>query len=281
MTRTSYYELLDLSPNADAEAIRQAFREQARVWHPDRNPDDPNAAERFKAVNEAYRVLSDETTRAAYDHYGDVPAGSAYGVPHSLVRHSKLGSTIRRVARAARRAVARPGADIEMDVQLDFAAAVRGTTRVFELPRRVDGGPIHMRRFEVRVPPGVDDGKVLRWRGEGHPGDERARAGDLLVRVHVTPDPRFRREGADVFSSVTRPYVDFVEGARFATDTVYGPREVELAPGTQPGGTLRVLGAGVPGTPDGDHVVSLRVALPETLTEAQRTVLREIAEASS
>ena len=279
MTPTSYYELLALPRSAGADAIKRAFREQARLWHPDRNPDDPAADDRFKAINEAYRVLSDPNARAAYDEYGALPAGSVFGAPHSIVRHSRIGATLRRVARAARRAVARPGDDILMDVQLDFVTAALGSPRVFELPRRASPqSPIEMRRIEIHLPPGVHDGALLRWRGEGHPGDERTRAGDLLVRVAVTPDTRFRLSGRDVVSTHTRSFLDFAEGASVEVETVHGVRSVDLSAGTQPGSRLRIEGAGVPGPSAGDHVVEWRLAFPETLTEAQRDVLRELGE---
>jgi molecular chaperone DnaJ len=140
------------------------------------------------------------------------------------------------------------------------------------------GRTVEERRLEVTVPPGIHDGQQIRISGEGHAGELGGRAGDVYVRVRVRPDPRFVREGDDVFSTVDLNIVDAALGKTVNVDTLDGSAELEFAPGTQPG-EIRVLrGRGMPvlqGFGRGDHRVLVNVAVPRRLTDEQRGLLEQ------
>jgi molecular chaperone DnaJ len=137
------------------------------------------------------------------------------------------------------------------------------------------------RRLEVRIPPGIHDGQRIRLTGEGHAGDPGARAGDVYVVVHVSPDPRFAREGDDIVSTVDVTMTEAALGARRTVPTLDGEVELTLEPGTQPG-EIRVLrGKGMPvlhGYGRGDHRILVRVLIPRRLSEEDRRLLEEFAQ---
>jgi molecular chaperone DnaJ len=140
------------------------------------------------------------------------------------------------------------------------------------------GRVLEERTLEVEIPPGIHDGQRIRLTGEGHAGHGGGRAGDLYVLVHVAPDPRFVREGNDIFSTVDLTMTQAALGARITVPTLEGERELTFEPGTQPGGTIVLRGLGMPvlqGFGRGDHRVLVNVAIPRRLTEEQRHALEE------
>jgi molecular chaperone DnaJ len=143
-----------------------------------------------------------------------------------------------------------------------------------------EGRTLTTRRLEVDVPPGIDDGQRIRIRGGGHAGTRGADTGNAFVLVRVRPDPRFARDGDDLHTAVRVPMTDAALGGPVSVPALGGDVELELEPGTQPGATVVVRGAGMPvlqSSRRGDLVVRLDVAVPTTLTEAQRALLRELA----
>jgi molecular chaperone DnaJ len=158
-----------------------------------------------------------------------------------------------------------------------------GAGRVVETPCRTCGGTgrvVEERTLEVEIPPGIHDGQRIRLSGEGHAGQLGGRAGDVYVRVRVRPDPRFVRDGDDVFSTVDLTMTEAALGTRRAIPTLDGDVEIDFAAGTQPGHVVVLRGAGMPvlqGYGRGDHRVLVNVAIPRTLTEEQRRLLSEFA----
>jgi molecular chaperone DnaJ len=157
----------------------------------------------------------------------------------------------------------------------------RGTGRLVETPCADCGGAgrtIEERRLEVTIPPGIHDGQQIRISGEGHAGQLGGRAGDVYVRIRVNRDPRFVREGDDVFSTVDLTIVDAALGTTVTIDTLDGPFELEFDPGTQPGDVRVLRGRGMPvlqGFGRGDQRVLVNVTVPRRLTEKQRKLLEE------
>jgi molecular chaperone DnaJ len=159
-----------------------------------------------------------------------------------------------------------------------------GTGHVVETPCRTCGGAgrvIEERTLEVEIPSGIHDGQRIRLSGEGHSGQLGGRAGDVYVRVRVRPDPRFVRDGDDIFSTVDLTMTEAALGARRAIPTLDGEVDVDFAAGTQPGHVVVLRGAGMPvlqGYGRGDHRVLVNVAVPRNLTEEQRRLLGEFAQ---
>jgi len=315
-----YYKVLGVSKNADQKAIRQAYRKLARQYHPDVNPNDKTAEERFKEINEANEVLSDPEKRQKYDEmlnyyqqYGRWPgegaqAGAGRGAgaggfgggnyqyytvneedledlfggqsPFSdffeTYFHSGFAPGGPTRTRAGRRAQPRRGEDVESPIEVTLAEAYQGVTRTFELTES-DGTA---RRLEVKIPAGVHDGARIRIAGQGVQGT--AGRGDLYLRVHIHPDPRYTREGTTLHTKVDVPLTTAMLGGEVPVPTPDGRRLLLHIPaGTANGRTFRLRGKGMPhvGQPEqrGDLYAETSAVLPAHLTDEQRRLFEAFA----
>lgn len=308
MPLKDYYAILGVSETADEAALKKAHRKLARDFHPDRNPDDPSAEERFKEVQEAYDTLGNAQKRRAYDARRRNPFGESGGGPFgsggggfedlftsssgTRYRANRDGSYVRfdtgggagapfediddagdlfsRFFRggAAGGARSAPGRDAETEITLTFDEALRGAAKEFT----INGEPIR-----IQVPEGARDGMKIRVRGRGLAGPGGAR-GDLYVRFNVTDDGRFRREGNDLYLTETIDALEAILGTNRTITTAYGDRiRISVPPGTQPGDKLRVRGKGVVrASKTGDLYVEIAVETPR-LSELQREALRQAA----
>jgi DnaJ-class molecular chaperone len=311
-----YYSILGVSKDADQKAIKQAYRKLARQYHPDVNPGDKVAEEKFKEINEAHEVLSDPEKRKKYDEmlsyyqrYGRWPGaggqaetggfggfqGGNYQYQtiseedledlfggqspfsdffetffHSGFGPSRQGPTTTRPRTRAR------GEDVESEVTVSLAEAYQGATRTFELTEP-DGTT---RRIEVKIPAGINDGARIRLAGQGAQGTSGR--GDLYLRAHIAPDPRFTRDGTTLRTRVEVPLATAMLGGEVAVTLPDGRRLMVRVPeGTQNGSTIRLRGQGMPqmGRPDqrGDLYIEVTVVLPTHLNAEQRHLFEAFA----
>ncbi len=371
-TKKDYYKVLGVSETASADEIKKAYRKLAKQYHPDKRPGDKEAESRFKEISEAHSVLSDKSKRSKYDTFrkggfafGEGGGGGFAGGFEDLfkgfrsggggtgaggVRFEDLGDLgdlfgffSGREAfreRAARGPI--HGEDVHRFLEVPFDVAVKGGKVSLRLAQEeschrcggsgakdpssvracsVCGGSgriessqgffaIHRpcpscggngqviaescpecggsgqvasrRTIDVRIPPGVGDGSQIRLRGQGGRGVQGGPQGDLILTIRVAAHERFERKGQDLFSDVEIDLVDALLGAKKTVETMRGSVTVTIPPGTQPGATLRLRGRGVAGSdgqPPGDHLVRVRVRLPERLTPRQRQLIEEFAKA--
>lgn len=267
MQRRDYYEILGVARTATEAEIKAAWRDIARRSHPDQNAD-PATVERFKAAAEAWRVLGDADARRQYDRFGRLPDGASYGVP--APRPTPVADAFRSAAHAARRAFrAERGENLDIAVDLSFDDAARGTMRVLELPRNTapagEEPRVVRRRLEFRIPPGVVDGQVLRWRGEGGPGRWGGRDGDLLVTCRVASHPWLTRQGLDVIGRLPLRMSEAIAGGRVRAPGIGGALTLDVPAGVRPGERIRVPGAGVARRDGvrGDAVYVVEIELPD------------------
>jgi DnaJ-class molecular chaperone len=294
------YEILGVRPSATQEEIKKAYRRLAKQYHPDRNPNDKSAEQRFKEVHAAYEVLGDPERRAQYDRFGaggpapdvhtwttgprgvryeDIPfdfgsLGGLGDLTSIFEQYFSRGSGTRTRRRAAARAAAPRGADLEHEVELSFDEAVRGTVREVALTAGSPGAAGERIRF--RVPPGVSDGQRVRVRGRGQEGP--GGRGDLMIRCRVRPHPYFRREGQDVLLDVPLTYPEAALGAQVEIPTLDGRAVVKIPPGTSSGTKLRLRGRGVRGASGqcGDLYAIVQIHVPRALSERARGLLTEL-----
>jgi curved DNA-binding protein len=294
----SFYDVLGVPKTAAADEIKKAYRKLAKDLHPDKNPGNKKSEERFKKVNQAFDALHDPKKRALYDEFGE--DGLREGFDAEKVRNYKQWSSQQGGARggggdpfsqgvrledlfggaargggadaadmfgdlfgrASRRRGPMKGQDLESEVTIDFASALRGTT--IELRARNGGGT------PVRIPAGADEGSRVRIAGQGGPSPNAGPPGDLLLVIHVEPHPSFRREGDDLHLVLPVTIAEAYKGAKVKVPTIDGSVALKVPPKSQSGSVLRLRGKGVArkGHEAGDLYVHFEVQIP-TSDDAQ------------
>ena len=270
---------LGVPRTASADEIRRAFRKLAKQYHPDANPGDKSAEERFKQISAAFDLLGDEDKRKKFD-LGEIDAdgretmrGYAGGNPFgqgggfrpgpgggAQFEDVDLGDILGemfggRGGRGGGFNFQQRGPDIRARVELSLEEAISGAKRRIKFS---DG-----RTLEVSVPKGASDGQVLRLKGQGAPG--RAGAGDALIELSIRPHPVFKREGDNLVMDLPISAPDAVLGGKVEAPTPDGPVTLSIPPGSNSGSTLRLKGKGMPGPLGrrGDLMARLLVTLPE------------------
>jgi DnaJ-class molecular chaperone len=279
--KRDYYVVLGVDRNADESEIKRVYRELARKFHPDLNPDNHEATERFKEINEAYAVLSDRQARARYDRFGHEGDGGSGGLGSVMdAVEEVLGDVLRR-----RRGKQR-GRDLRYTLELSFEEAALGATKTIKVPE--DGAPPvagPRREFSVAIPPGTKEGAVRMIKGEGEPGKGGAPHGDLHVIVRIREHPTFRREGYDVLGDAAVTFAQAALGAVIEVPTLDGVVKMRIPEGSQPGRVFRIRGRGIPrgagkNASRGDHLVRVQVVVPTQLSERERQLIEELGKIS-
>jgi len=315
-----FYATLGVSKDADADAIKKAYRKLARTWHPDRNPGDATAEAKFKDIGEAYAVLSDPEQRKQYDAlramagggprftsgaggaagtagFEDLFGGMFGGGTRFEPRNAESVEDLLRMFQAGgggggRRRTTGFGFGGGSPFGGGFPTATRGsdivTTARLPFRNAVEGSTVQLtvdgRTMTVRIPPGVHDGQKIRLRGKGEPGSNGGEPGDLVVTVHVDPHPVFGLSGENNIT-MTLP-VTFAEatlGATITVPTLDGRTvRVKVPAGTPSGRTLRVKNHGVRTSKGvGDLLVTVNIVVPQKLNAQARAAVEQFAAATA
>ena len=291
--KKDYYEILGVSRTATDKELKAAYRTLARKHHPDVNPGNKKAEDKFKEISEAFAVLSDPEKRAKYDRGGHDAFEPGFDpfqggtVDFSEFNLGNLSDIFEMFggARAARgRATRRAnGEDIDLEMALPFAQAIQGTTIEVGIPRGVWRGKSRVRQTEtvkVRIPAGVDDGERVRIAGKGNDGHGGAPAGDAYVHIRVEPHPMFRREGDDLITEVPVGMVKAALGGEVLVPTLDGSATIKIPAGTRGGQRFRLKGRGVPARSAraaGDLHAIVQIVTPKDLDAKSRELLEEFA----
>jgi len=273
------YSVLGVKPEATQDEIRKAYRQLAKKLHPDLNPGDKKAEEKFKQVSAAYDILGDAEKRARFDkgeidasgnerprerYYRDFQGadaqGHAYADGGGYADFMESEDVLRDIF--GRRGEARfrmRGQDALYRLSVEFLEAVNGATKRITLP---DGGTL-----DVVIPAGTKDKQVLRLRGKGGAGIGGGPAGDALVEIEGEPHKFFKREGDDIHMELPVSLPEAVLGARLDVPTPTGPVRMTAPKGSNTGRVLRLRGKGAPRSDGshGDEYVTLKVVLPDTI----------------
>ena len=301
-----YYSSLGVAKTASQKEIKAAYRKLARKHHPDVNQGDKSSEGRFKEINEAYEVLGDPDKRKKYDELGAnwrqyeqagaAGAGAGFGGgfnpgqssgyrtmtqddlnemfggdhPFSDFFETFFGGGGQQTRGRGGRARARAGRDVEQDIELSLEDAFQGAMRRFSIQH--DG---EARSVDVRIPAGVSEGSRVRVAAEGERGTGGAKAGDLYLRIRITPNAQFERRGRDLYTHVPIPLTTAVLGGEAEVRTIAGKSlRLKVPPTTQNAQVFRLRGHGMPATgktgETGDLYATVDVQLPKELTPQQR-----------
>ncbi len=303
MAGKDYYAILGVDKTAGEAEIKKAYRKLAKQYHPDFNPGNKEAEEKFKALTEAYAVLSDKDKRRQYDavgpegfrsdfDYSQFFSGGFRPQPGQHTYHFSTGpgrgfnfdfggledifgsmfggGPSRSQGFGGFDEEEIDSADASAQLEIDFLTAVRGG--------EVDVG-IGKERLRTRIPPGVDTGQKIRLAGKGQ-ATGRGRRGDLYITLVVKPHPEFERRGDDIYVTIPVSVSEAGLGGQIQVTTVDGPVELKLPPGTASGHKLRLKGKGVYRRDGkrGDQYVTISVVLPKHLDAKSKELLKEFAD---
>lgn len=295
-----YYKVLGVSKTASAKDITKAYRNLARKYHPDANPGDTKAEEKFKEISSAYDVVGDEATRKKYDDFrrlgggfsgGGFPGGGG-GFPGGARDVGDLGDLSdllgglfggARGGGSSRGGFGgfgpMPGTDLQARLTLSFDEAVHGVTKSVRINSEALDRPMEV---NVRIPPGVSDGQKIRVAGKGARSREGGEPGDLLVTITITPHELFERDGLDLLVDVPITFAEAALGSKVKLPTLNGTSvTVKIPAGTQSGKVFRVRGRGVQGsTGSGDLLATVNVHVPKNPGDEERALIEKLAEVS-
>ncbi len=302
-----YYQVLGVDRSASDKELKKAYRKLARQYHPDVNPGDKGAEERFKSINEAYEVLSDADKRAQYDRLGRQyqewqRMGGQGSVPWDDLMHQAGfnggfsydqyggptggfsdffdmlfgglggfgGSSGRNRTRASTKAPIQ-GRDVEREVTITLAEAYQGTDRIINR-----GG----KQLTVHIPPGARTGTRVRVSGKGENGYAGGQPGDLYLSVKVSDHPQYERQDDDLIREVEVDVYTAVLGGEMRVPTMAGDVRLKIPPGTQSGQKFRLAGRGMPqlrSDSHGDMYVIVQIQVPKDLSSEERQLYEKLA----
>ena len=297
------YDVLGVKRDANADAVKGAFRKLAKRFHPDQNKDDPKAKEKFAEANSAYEILGDDTKRGQFDrgeidaegkpkfqgygggrprpggaaggddrfefHFGGggaSPFGGARGGGDPSDFFSELFGGGAGARGRAKSSAPPKGEDIQAAVTVPLLDAVSGGQVDVFLPTG--------RTLQVKIPVGIEDGKQIRLRGQGQPSSWGGDAGDVLITVRIAPHPLFRVDGKDLRADLPVTLYEAVLGGPVDVPTLDGRVVLTIPPNANGGKTLRLRGKGLPGATPGDLYVTLKIMLPDASDPELEALMR-------
>jgi curved DNA-binding protein len=307
-----YYKILGIEKTASAEEIKKAYRKLALKWHPDKNPNNKAAEEKFKKISEAYAVLSDTQKRKDYDMYGSADQFRQRYTQEDIFRGFDLNDILRgfgfgdlggkgtKTFRTSRGGgytfaqndsfsdifegerhrfsrIPKKGQDFEYNLSITLEESVLGAEKKLSLQKEES-----IEEISFKIPPGINSGKKLRLAGKGSPGVDGGPPGDLYLFINILPHPIFARDGNDLYIEKAISFTQAILGTSIDVPTLDGAtKRIKTTPGTQNNTKIRMKGFGVPGlkgTDKGDQFVKITIEVPRRLNDKQLQLVRKLAE---
>ena len=303
MEYKDYYKVLGVERSATQDQIKKAYRKLAVKYHPDKNPGDKAAEEKFKEISEAYQVLGNEESRKKYDELGanwkqyenmgyggqgfqgfdgqgfegfgssgfsdffDMFFGGQGGGGFDFENISFGGG-----GRGRTRTRAMKGQDLTASIDMTLREAYFGSQRMFKIGNDT---------IKISIKPGVKDGQTLRVKGKGHPGFNGGENGDLLLKIHITQDPVYQRDGDDLIRNINIDIYTAILGGKMEIDTMKGNVNVPIKPQTQNNSILRLKGLGMPHygkEGNGSLLLKVQLVLPNHFSEKELDLIKKAKE---
>jgi len=303
MEYKDYYKILGVSKTATIDEIKKAYRQLALKYHPDTNPNNKAAEDKFKEINEAYEVLGDTEKRKKYDNLGSSwnrfrqtganaedfdwsqwTSRRQQGRRKTSDTFSNIGDIFGQGAsdffenifggftkKTGFQQPPKRGEDVETELEISLEEAFRGTQKQFIVENQ---------KIELNIKPGINDGQVLKISGKGKPGKTGGSNGDILIKIKITPHKRVQREGNDLHLEVTIDLYKAILGGQSTLKTFGDSVKLVIPPESQPGSVLKIKGQGMPiysnPTQRGDLYIKLSIKIPKNLTPKEIELFKEL-----
>lgn len=286
-----YYKILGLDTNkVSADEIRIAYREQAKKYHPDVNSGNNKFEERFKDINEAYKILSDSTTRKKYDrmwnsHIGKkknkiakqtaeepkktATRGEIFNMLFGIENTNNEASNKTRNEKAPIQ-----GEDVETEIPISIYEGFFGQTKKFSL-RTIQG---KMKTFEINIPAGIRDGEKIRLIGQGKPGINGGRNGDLLIRIKLAGDKEYKLIGSDIYTELNISPWEAVLGTKVEVNAIDEPLGVYIPQGIETGEEIHIANKGYKDNKGGrgEFIIKIKIMIPKNITEKEKELYKQM-----
>jgi molecular chaperone DnaJ len=285
LAKRDYYEVLGVSKNASADELKKAYRKLALQYHPDKNPDDKAAEDKFKEVSEAYDVLRDPEKKAAYDQFGGQDPAQAFGGAgfarnyrgRSTESFQDLFNEIFGDMFSGARSRKPRGTDLKYNLHISLEEVITGTKRTISFVRRKASGE-ESAKLEVSIPAGVKNGQRLKVRGEGDqvPGGT---PGDLYVVVNIQKHELFQVEGLDLYYDLPISIKQAILGDKIKVPTPTGWAQIQIPPGTSSGVNLRLKSKGIPSLGNGNSgnlYIRVLIDVPNSIDDESKALLEKL-----
>lgn len=286
MVYKNYYKILDLeTSHVSIEEIKVAYRLAAKKYHPDVNIGDKLAEERIKDINEAYRVLSVPASKRKYDriwnsHFAKKPRAFSEKGEKGAIINMFLGNVSKEKIQTEENRKAKPkkGEDVETQITISINEAFYGLEKQISL-RNIDG---KIRNITIKIPEGIIDGEKIRLIGQGKPGKNGGKNGDLYIKINIQNDKKFKLEGYDIYTDLLLTPWEAALGTRANVQTIDDETKVYIPQGIQSGEKIKIPGKGykhINGT-RGDLIAEIKVMVPKKLTAQEKEIFEKLKEIS-
>lgn len=284
MVYKNYYKILDLETNhVSLDEIRQAYRQAAKKYHPDLNVGDSLAEEKIKDINEAYKVLSVPSSKRKYDRiwnsrFGKGPKAFSDKSQKGAIFNIFLGNIDNQVKEEKVKKNPVKGENVETEISVSIYDAFYGLDKQISL-KTING---NAKTYTVKIPRGIQSGEKIRLIGQGKTGKNGGKNGDLLIKINIQDDKKFKLKGYDLYTDLLLTPWEAALGTRTVIKTINDETNIYIPEGIQSGEKIRIPNKGyyLDKETRGDLVAEVKVVVPKHLTEKEKSVYKELSKIS-